>query len=178
MRPLTTAAAVATTLTILTTAGCGATAQQPTKTITVTALPKLPTMAKPAPLGTQEAGDQVLVTALKFRPHIPVAQGLDDPAWAAALIKLCATSNKQPNGKPLVVSSQAWQISTADGGMFNPTGWNGVGPLPSYSATGTRLVKGQCIKGWIVFTVAKGAKISRIIYSNGSGQPIFWSVKP
>lgn len=147
-----------------------------TVTTTVTATPTIPAGSRPARMGQVVHGDLVAATVLDIDPNTPVDSGIkDQDRWYSALVRVCATVNGDEKGKPIEVSWAPWSVADDDGARFNITGWTGgiVYPLPTYPQDSpVRLSKGQCVKGWITFNVLPSAKVTRVIYGNGGGEPI------
>lgn len=147
-----------------------------TTTVTTTATPTMPSAQKPARIGSEVTGDGVVVQLIEVDPNTPV-DFEDHERWASALVKTCATVDKN-DGEPLKVSWAAWQVADRQSGVYNITDVTGglTYPLPTYPQFPQRLTKGQCVRGWVTFNVAPNAKLSQVIYGNGGAEPVHWSI--
>ena len=69
-----------------------------------------------------------------------------------------------------------WTVNDAQDGSYSITDVTGgvSYPLPTYPTEPRRLVKGQCVKGWVTFNVAPGVKLKSVTYSPAGEKPITW----
>ena len=149
-----------------------------TATVTVTAKPDAP----PKQAGVLKLGETADVgfarlTALEVRPDVPVDYEEHD-RWASVLVRTCADVD-EVEGEPLVISWFPWTVSDKQDGVYQITGvTGGVNyPIPTYpSDPGQKITKGQCVKGWITFNVAPGAKLRSVTYTSDSApKPVTWT---
>lgn len=150
-----------------------------TSTVTVTATPTAGAAKDPAALGQTVQGDDVTVTVERFDPSVEVT--IDDPQekrWAGALVKVCSQADVGSDGKPLTVSWLPWSLAATGDATYSITEL--YGPRyrkPTYPINAMKLPKGRCVRGWVTFGVEPKAEITEVVYGNGDGQPVYWSVK-
>lgn len=150
-----------------------------TATVTVTADPSA--AAEPKQAGVMKLGQTAdvgfaRITALEVRPNVPVDYD-QHQRWSSVLVRTCATAN-EVEGEPLVISWFPWTVSDQQDGVYQITGvTGGVNyPIPTYpSDPGQKVTRGQCVKGWITFNVAPGAKLRSVTYTSDSApRPVTW----
>ncbi|WP_123390537.1 hypothetical protein [Nocardioides aurantiacus] len=116
------------------------------------------------------------ITALEVRPDVPVDYD-QQKRWSSVLVRTCATADKV-EGEPLVLTWFPWTVNDRQDGVYQITGVTGgvSYPVPTYPTDpGQRVVKGQCVKGWITFNVAPGAKLKSVTYTSDSApRPVTW----
>lgn len=169
-------------------AGCGgsggnSTSPAPTRTATAT----VTVTAKPDPVeqsGTLRLGQTAdvgfaRITPLQVNPNVPVDNYKPQKRWAAVIVRTCATTDKDSKGDPISVSWEPWTVNDRQDGVYQITGLTGgvTYPVPTYPTDPPqRLVKGQCIKGWITFNVALGVKLTSVTYtSSRAPRPVTWT---
>ncbi len=48
-------------------------------------------------------------------------------------------------------------------------------PTPQYPFSNEPIVEGECVRGWVLFPVAKRTTITKVKYKPGFDDPAFWS---
>ncbi|MFF4967300.1 hypothetical protein [Streptomyces sp. NPDC001037] len=117
-------------------------------------------------------------TALSYRQPAEVA--LPDAAadfphyeWAILEVKVCADDTSST-----VQSSQSpWSLGFPDDTRLAAPKLSGSGvPKPEYPVDGALIKPGECLRGKITFSVDKGTRPDRVIYSPDDREPISWTV--
>lgn len=92
--------------------------------------------------------------------------------WTAADVETC---NSDSTGAS--VSSSPWNIVDTANRQFEPSS---VGyqqfPEPSYGWGDVPIAPGECIRGWIVFTVAQDAQLTTVKYQPSGLEPMLWAI--
>lgn len=153
------------------------TAPTATATVTVTASPEATEQEGILELGTTADVGFARITALKLDSEVPVDNFPSQKRWAAVLVRTCATAD-EVDGEPLRVGWGPWTVSDRADGLYQVTGVTGgiTYPVPTYPLDPPqRLVKGQCVKGWIPFNVAPEARLASVTYaSEAVPDPVTW----
>lgn len=151
-----------------------------TATATVTATPSpspTPTPAAPDAIGVgqmQESGGwKVTVHSVDMNPA-PDAPAPDSAGtkWVAADVETC-----NPDVAGAEITNSPWRLIDDRSRQFEPSslGYNQF-PQPSYGFGDTPIAPGQCIRGWIVFVVAKDAKLTTVLYQPATLDPLHWTI--
>jgi hypothetical protein len=151
---------------------------------TTTTTPAPPTATVAAPDAPLALGQWFAFSDFKTRV-IQVRQSASSPdsqidaskRWYAALVQSCVVSTSAANPKGTTFSWGPWSVSDADGAQYeaSSTTWEDF-PRPAYPfGDNTVFVKGDCAKGWIMFSVLKSAKVSLIRYSDTAGDLGRWN---
>lgn len=151
---------------------------------TTPAPPEPPTATAAAPdaplkLGQWFAFSDFKTRVIQVRRSAPSPDSQIDASkrWYAALVQSCVVSTSAANPKGSTFSWGPWSVSDADGAQYeaSSTTWEDF-PRPAYPFGDTAVfVKGDCAKGWIMFSVLKSAKVSLIRYSNTDGDLGRWN---
>ncbi|MCU1690639.1 MAG: hypothetical protein JWN20_2567, partial [Jatrophihabitantaceae bacterium] len=85
--------------------------------------------------------------------------------WAALDVQVCVDA-----AAGSIITNNPWTLVGSDNRSYEPSG---VGynqfPVPGYPFGEQKLAAGECVRGWIVFPVTKGAKIVAARYSIQAG---------
>jgi len=89
-------------------------------------------------------------------------------------VERCA-SPTMPAEDTLLVNALNWQLVAANSRWYTPI-LGGVSPEITVQVVGT----GECVRGWLTFTVPKGVVFSRLLFSgfayDGTVQKARWSI--
>jgi hypothetical protein len=158
---------------LLAAAGC-AHAAPATGTIPVPVATSATPDAPPGPdgprLGTSARPDngQVEATVFSFRPP-PGGTG-----WAAADVQVCAVPNAIFD---VTVSQGPWLLLLSPGpGTPASTAPDGTLPQPRYPTGYRHLHPGDCLRGWLGFSVPSGSRAIAVQYAPSGADPISWPV--
>lgn len=95
-------------------------------------------------VGDTYVGKHVDATVEEFNPRVTTSAS--GQTWKAALVKTCVKVDG------ITVSSWPWQAIGVDSGRYrNPSGTYGDAPKPGYPDVNEQVLKGECIRGWILF---------------------------
>lgn len=150
-----------------------------TEPATTTPTPEATTPAEPTVLSL---GDEVNLTAIKatvleYKQNVPPEATADEGSqWDAVNVKVCNES-LDADLAPVVFSWQSWQLDDGDGGRFDPSNTRyRQFPAPDF-ADDEAIAVGQCSKGWVVFDVPAGTKLSQANLVVGDEQQASWSLQ-
>lgn len=92
--------------------------------------------------------------------------------WVGADVQTCL---KDSHG-PFTVSWSDWSVSDSSYGQYAASSDNYSDfPTPLYPFKQEPLAVGECVRGWVLFAVAYGVKISTVKYMPEARSPAFWS---
>ena len=137
----------------------------------------------PHPLGatrtfTDGMGLEVDVTVFAVDQNI--ALRLPTPArgghWVGADIRTCLKMSDY--GRKLTVGWSDWSVSDAQNGQYisSDKPYSGF-PGPQYPFSNEPIVEGECVRGWVLFPVAKRTTITKVKYKPSFDDPAFWSAR-
>jgi hypothetical protein len=145
-----------------------------TVTTTVTAQPKqhVSSGTTSRRLGRAWRTSVATITPIAFRTHVPTVADTDngEKYWDALLVKTCVSHDLPPRyRKGLNLSWQPWALTDVDAGLYPASDSNYEDfPTPAYPFSGEQKFRsGECAKGWIMFEVAPGTKVTGVRYDNG-----------
>lgn len=174
MRTILTAAAAALTLTACTAHHTDPGPATPPATATPAA------QEGPAKLGTAQttSGEGVVIRATAYRYRrlhstVPAPHGR---IYAGADVKACVV--KAPAGKTVGVSWMPWTLGFADDSSVDPVSeWSpDTFDVHLYPADDRPLRPGQCMRGWVLYSLRKGERPTTVSYEPQSSSPAAWRI--
>ena len=150
-------------------AGCGSDhANRPTNRRTTPAPPATP--ARPSagpPVALQQkntVGNTVEATAFAYKQP-SVTAGPSGPAgytWGSADVQVCTLANAKSN---VTVDWKTWSLRFADNSVVPASDKNDDAfPRPEYPFASQPLANGQCVRGWITFSVPANSRPTTVQY--------------
>ena len=137
----------------------------------------------PQPLGATRTFTGVTSTlevdVTVFAVNQNIALRLSTPAsgghWVGADIETCLIK-KSLYSRTLTVGWSDWSVSDAQNGQYisSDKPYSGF-PTPQYPFSNEPIVEGECVRGWVLFPVAKGTTITKVKYKPSFDDPAFWS---
>lgn len=92
--------------------------------------------------------------------------------WVGADVQTCL---KDSHGA-FTVSWSNWSVSDSAHGQYPASSdMYGDFPVPLYPFKPAPLAVGECVRGWVLFAVAYGVKVSTVKYMPDARAPAFWS---
>ena len=138
----------------------------------------------PQPLGATRTFTDVMsgleVDVTVFAVNQNIALRLPTPAsgghWVGADIETCLKSSLYTT--TLTVGWSDWSVSDAQNGQYisSDKPYSGF-PTPQYPFSDEPIVEGECVRGWVLFPVAKRTTITKVKYKPSFDDPAFWSAK-
>jgi hypothetical protein len=149
-------------------AGCGSDhAKRPAAPPTTKAAPPArPSAAPPVPLQQKiTVGSTVEAVTFEYRqPSVTggPSAGPSGYTWASADVQVCTLTSAKAN---VTVDWKTWSLRYADNSVVAASDKNDDAfPRPEYPFTSRPLAGGQCVRGWITFSVPANGKPSAIEY--------------
>ena len=130
-------------------------------------------------LGDPAQADNGQVQATVFDYKQPIAPDVPTSApggnvWGAADVQVCVAATAIFD---VSVSKTPWQLYSPDAPPATPALIaDSRFPQPGYPADHRRLHAGQCVRGWIVFTVGTGVRPTVIKYAPTGATPVSWNL--
>ena len=95
--------------------------------------------------------------------------------WVGADIETCL-KKQSLYSRTLTVGWSDWSVSDAQNGQYisSDKPYSGF-PTPQYPFSDEPIVEGECVRGWVLFPVAKRTTITKVKYKPSFDDPAFWS---
>ena len=115
-------------------------------------------------IGDTYLGNTVDVTVEQLNPKVTTSAS--DETWQAAMVKVCAKV------EDATVSTLPWQVLDDNSGRYaGAIGYYGDAPKPLYPIGGAPVLKGECVRGWILFDAPATVKVVEVRYA-GAGESV------
>ena len=160
--------------------GCSNNREPSAETTTTSAGP-----SAPQPLGATRtftgvgSASALEVDVTVFAVNQNIALRLPTPAsgghWVGADIETCL-KKQSLYSRTLTVGWSDWSVSDAQNGQYisSDKPYSGF-PTPQYPFSDEPIVEGECVRGWVLFPVAKRTIITKVKYKPSFDDPAFWS---
>jgi hypothetical protein len=146
---------------------------EPAATVTVTATATATVTATPSPeqsdvsdrelvaLGEKWTGEYTTTQALEYRRNISAYGAEQGSRWDAVLVKSCVNEDAptDADSEGVTFSWSPWTLQDGDSGRYPASSSTYENfPKPEFPFAGDETFRrGDCVKGWIVFSIPGGA---------------------
>lgn len=159
---------------LLTGCASGQPAMSPAPSAAIPTTTSTPTpTATPAGLngkaGDTYVGNRVDVTVEQINPKVTTTAAAE--TWQAAMVKLCAKTDD------VTVSTMPWQMIDNNSGRYgNASSYYDDAPKPLYPIGVERVLKGECVRGWILFDAPATVKVAEVRYAAEGESVARWRI--